>query len=258
MSFDFVTNTLQDLTSGPLGSWIIFAGKTAPNAAALAFAFVALVAILFSLLIWCAGDPKGMLPTVLLVTPIAGLYIAVVVGGIVAFCGWPIIWLFEQIFALSPDLEDRASVFVKINYLSIALVMGAAVAVVIVLLVHGIWSEERKARRQFAKGLEYGSRVMAQGEYLELVEVKDPLLHKPHEASRASEGYRRVGLALGSIFAICPIVIGLFFARTGLSISLLVYCGLAGVIMFLIPYVVSRLLGWIVDNFISKMQAGTS
>jgi hypothetical protein len=253
MSFDFVTNTLQDLSSGPLGSWIMFAGKTAPSAAALAFTFVAVVAILFSVLIWCAGDPKGMLPTVLLVTPIAGLYIAVVVGGIVAFCGWPMVWLVEQIFALSPDVEARASAFVKINYLSIALVMGAAMAVVIVLLVHGIWSEERKARRQFAKGIEYPSRV----EYLELVE-EDHQLHKPHEASRASEGYRRVGLALGSIFAIFPIIMGLFFARTELSISLLIYCSLAGVIMFLIPYIVSRLLGWIVDNFISKMQAGTS
>jgi len=60
MSFEFAATTLQELTSGPLGPWITFAVKTAPNAAVLAFTFVLLLAILFSLLIWCAGDPKRM------------------------------------------------------------------------------------------------------------------------------------------------------------------------------------------------------
>jgi hypothetical protein len=73
MSFGFATNTLQDLASGPLGPWISFAVKTAPNAAVLTFSFVLLVAILFSLLMWCAGDPKRMLSALLLVAPIAGL-----------------------------------------------------------------------------------------------------------------------------------------------------------------------------------------
>jgi hypothetical protein len=61
MSFDFAANTLQELTSGSAGPWITFAVKTAPNAAVLAFTFVLLLAILFSLLIWCAGNPKRML-----------------------------------------------------------------------------------------------------------------------------------------------------------------------------------------------------
>src|SRR6516165_6756290 len=99
MSFDFAANALQEL-SGPFGSWIAFAVKTAPNAALLAFTFVFVLAVLFSLLLWCAGDPKRMLPTVLLIAPIAGSYIGILVGGIVALFGWPIVWLFERIFAL--------------------------------------------------------------------------------------------------------------------------------------------------------------
>jgi hypothetical protein len=79
-----------------------------------------------------------MLPTVLLAAPIAGLYVAVVVGGVVAIFGWPILWLFERIFALSPEVKAATSSLLKINYLSIGLVMAAAMAVVIILLVHGI------------------------------------------------------------------------------------------------------------------------
>ena len=48
MSFEFAATTLQELTSGPLGPWITFAVKTAPNAAVLAFTFVLLLAILFT------------------------------------------------------------------------------------------------------------------------------------------------------------------------------------------------------------------
>jgi hypothetical protein len=231
---------------------LAFAVKTAPNAAVLTFTFVLLVAILFSLLIWCAGDPKRMLPTVLLVAPIASLYISVVVGGVVALGGWPMVWLFEQIFALLPAAEARASSLLKINYLSIALVMGAAMVVVIELLIHGIWTEERRVRRQFVRGIENENGIGSGGENLGLVDVENSQGHQH------SEGYRRVGVTVGSIFAILPIVVGLGFARTGLSVALLIYCGLAAVIMFFIPYLISRSLGWIVDNFISKMQAGTS
>jgi hypothetical protein len=142
---------------------------------------------------------------------------------------------------------------VKINYLSIALVMGAAIAVVIALLVHGIWTEERKARRQFVRGIENGREPGR--ENLEPVEVENSPAHKHRDSTRASDGYRRIGVTIGSIFAIFPIVVGLLFARTGLSIALLMYCGLAAVTMFFIPYLISRSLGWIVDNFISKMAS---
>ena len=254
MSFDFAANTLQKLTSGPLGPWIVFAMETAPNAALLAFIFVLLLAILISALLWCGGDPKRMLRMALIAAPIAGLYVAVVVGGVMAFFGWPILWLFEQILGLSPEVEAWASSFVKVNYLSIGLVTGTAIAIVIGLLVHGIWTEQRKAL--FGKKMihlkEYGGSVIAE----ELVEGRE--LFKPqYFFGRARENYRRIGVIVGSIFSAVPIVAGLFLARTGLNLLLLMYCGLAAAIMFLIPYGISRSLGWIVDSFFSKTQAGT-
>jgi hypothetical protein len=250
MPLDFAANTLPDLTSGPLGPWIMFAARTAPNAAVLAFTFVLMLAVLFSLLLWCAGDPKWTLPTVLLVAPVAGLYFALVLGAVIALFGWPILWLFEQIFDLSPAVEVSAASFVKVSYLSIGLVMGTAMAVVIMLLVHGIWTEQRKAHRPSVKVTESGRA--------ELVEVGNRELPKPRDYSRTGEDYRRIGVIVGSIFAAFPIVVGLFFSPTVLNIFLLMYCGFAAVILFLIPYVVSRSLGWLVDNVNAKMQAGTS
>jgi hypothetical protein len=246
------------LTSGPFGPWIVFALKTAPNAALLAFTFVFVLAVLFCLLILCAGDPKRMLPTVLLIAPIAGTYVGILVGGITALFGWPIIWLFERIFALSPEVEVRASSFIKFNYLSLGLIIATALVVVIVLLIHGISTEQREAQRQFAKQRLPSGRELAEPEYLEGAEVAAPSLHKPDNSTRVGGGYRRIGLLVGSIFALFPIVLGLIFARRELSISLLMYCGAAAVILFLIPYVISRSLGWIVDNFFSKMQTETS
>jgi len=59
--------------------------------------------------------------------------------------------------------------------------------------------------------------VFAEREYLELVDIEGPQLPKARDSSRASESYRRIGLTVGSIFAVFPIVLGLFFARTGLE-----------------------------------------
>ena len=59
--------------------------------------------------------------------------------------------------------------------------------------------------------------MFAEREYLELVDIEGPQLPKARDSSRASESYRRIGLTVGSIFAVFPIVLGLFFARTGLE-----------------------------------------
>ena len=253
MSFDFVLNPLETLKSGPLGPWIVFALQTAPSAALLAFSFVLVLATLISALLWCAGDPKRMLRSALLAAPIAGLYVAVVVGGVMALFGWPILWLFEKILGLSPDLEAWASSNVQVNYLSIGLVTGVAIAILILLLVHGIWTEQRKLQfaRKSTLPKEYGGGLATNGEY-SAPEGQDLL--KPHVYGRLSQDYRRIGVTVGLIFAAVPIVAWLF---AGPSFSLLMYCGFAAVIMFAIPYGISRSVGWIVDSFLSSMQAGT-
>ena len=85
--------------------------------------------------------------------------------------------------------------------------------------------------------------------------MDDRELLKPHVYGRVSQDYRRIGVIVGLLFAAVPIAAGLF---AGLSFSLLIYCGLAAVIMFAIPYGISRSVGWIVDSFFSSMQVGTS
>src|SRR6516225_10686386 len=121
MSFEFAGSSLEQLTSGPLGQWIFFAAQTAPAAAVLAFTFVVLVVSLFWLLLWCAGAPRFAKP-VLLITPIVGLFAAVIVGGVMALFVWPILWLFEQILGLPPVLERSAILAVQVNYLSLGVV----------------------------------------------------------------------------------------------------------------------------------------
>jgi hypothetical protein len=255
MSFDFAINALEKLKTGPLGPWIDFALQTAPSAALLAFSLVLALAILISALLWCAGDPKRMLRTALLAAPIAGLYFAVIVGGVMALFGWPILWLFTKILGLSPDVEAWASSNIKLNYLSIGMVVGTAIAILIALLVHGIWTEQRKI--QFARtsthSNKYGGGRTADGEHSTIVEGRE--LFKPHVHGRLSQDYRRIGVTVGVIFAAVPIAAWLF---AGMSFSLLIYCGFASVIMFAIPYGISRSVGWITDSFLYSMQAETS
>ena len=219
------------------------------------------LAILFSLLLWCAGDPNRMLRTVLLVGPIAALYAALVVGGVIAFFGWPILWLFEQILGLSPDVERWTSSLVQLNYLSIGLVIGAAMAVVIVLLVRGIWNEQGKAQRAFDKKESYlkqfGGDETVRLDELESVQAVKPELPSPRDYGRISTNYRRIGLIVGSLFAVVPILSGLVLAHTELTFSFLMYCALATIILFVIPYGICRSLGWILDGFLSKAEAGS-
>ena len=246
MSFEFAGSSLEQLTSGPLGQWIFFAAQTAPAAAVLAFTFVVLVVSLFWLLLWCAGAPRFAKP-VLLITPIVGLFAAVIVGGVMALFVWPVLWLFKQILGLPSVLERSAILVVQVNYLSLGLVTGAALAVVIVLLVHGIWTEPRKV--QSAKR---GAYAGGGGEYSEILQVRELL--KPEDYGRA---YRRIAVIVGIIFSAVPVLAGLFLAREGLSLSQLSYCGLAAGILFVVPYAITRSVGWVLDSCIAKMHAGT-
>src|SRR5437588_1087703 len=99
----FMQNALHELARSSLGPWPVFALHTGASAATLVFIFVLLIALLFSFLLLCAGDPKRMVPTVLVLGPVAALYSALHVGGLLALLGWPTLWVLERVLGLSPD-----------------------------------------------------------------------------------------------------------------------------------------------------------
>jgi hypothetical protein len=234
---------LQELMSGPLGPWIGFALTAAPAAAILVFIFVFLVALLFSLLLLCAGDPEKMLGGVMLIGLIAGLYAAVHVGGVVALFGWPALWTIERIFGLSRELESWVASSLTLNYVSVGLVAATALTIVIVALFVGILKEQKKIQSPWEK---------KQSRWREWLDRQDRSATAKEE--RLVGGYyQRVGLVVGLLFSVCTMIAGLFLASSEWSLLPLIFSGLIGIVMFFLPYGIGRLLGWALDWVVSHL-----
>jgi hypothetical protein len=238
---------VQKLMSGPLEPWIGFALEAAPSAAILAFIFVFLVALLFSLLLLCASDPKKMLGAVLRLGLVAGLYAAVHVGGVVALFGWPALWVFERSFGVSPELKSWMTSLLTLNYVSVGLVVATALAIVVVLMVLGIWKEQKKIRSPWEKKQTRWRTWHDQ-------QVR-PATAK--EERLPSDDYRRIGLIVGSVFLVCPMIVGVFVAGSERSLLPLIFAGLIGIVMFFLPYGIGRLLGWILDGLVFRVEGRT-
>jgi hypothetical protein len=238
---------VQELTNGPLGPWIGFALEAAPTAAILAFIFVFLVSLVLSLLLLCAGNPKKMLGAVLLLGLIAGLYAAVHVGGVVALFGWPALWTLERTFGVSRELKSWVASLLTLNYVSVGMVVATALAIVIVLMILGIWKEQKKIQSPWVK---------KQTRWREWHDQQvRPASAK--EERLLSDDYHRIGLIVGSLFSVCPVIVGIFVASSERSLLPLIFSGLIGIVMFFLPYGIGRLLGWILDGLVSRVEART-
>jgi hypothetical protein len=66
--------------------------------------------------------------------------------------------------------------------------------------------------------------------------------------SKVSEGCHRIGVVIGGLFASLFVLGAPFWAS---SLSLFIYGELMGIVLFLVPYGILRLLGWIVDGFVT-------
>jgi hypothetical protein len=72
-----------------------------------------------------------------------------------------------------------------------------------------------------------------------------------------SDDYHRIGLIVGSLFSVCPVLVGIFVASNERSLLPLIFAGLTGTVMFLLAYGVGRLLGWILDGLVSRVEERT-
>jgi hypothetical protein len=249
-------NAFDALLRTPFGPWIVFAIEASPAAAALAFVFVLVVTILFSLLFLCAGNPKRMLRTVMIVGPVAGLYAAVHVGGLVTLLGWPILWTLRLALHLPSGFEAWAFAVFALNYISVGLVALSAIGLVIVLVSHGILSEPQK---QQETGCPESSRqqerdATTRPQQLELSGIKRSGLSQSQHHSPIRESYLRIGLMAGCLFA-SPVFFASLFLLGDLNVLPLIYLWAAALVIFFVTVGVGQLLAWAVENFISKTQS---
>jgi len=245
-------NVLDELTRSSLGPWLVFALHAGPSAAVLVFIFVLLIALLFSFLLLCAGDPKRMVPTVLVLGPVAALYSALHVGGLVALLGWPALWVLERVVGLSPDVAKWASSILTINYASVGLVGASAVALVIVAMGQGIWKQQKALQAVRPKEqLDWSTPIRAPAD--EILIGQQPKWTQFYGSSVHHAAYHRIGLITGPWFGAPVLLLGILLAREEHRVLPLVYFGFAAAAVLVVTYAIGQLLGSLVEIFIAKM-----
>jgi hypothetical protein len=242
----FLHNSLEELAHSSLGPWLVFAAHTGLSAAALLFVFILVVTLLFSFLLLCAGDPRRMLVTVLFLGPVAASYAALHVGALVALLGWPILWVLERAFGMSPDAARWTTSVISVNYASIGLVSIAAVGLVILAMGRGIWKRQHAlqgARGKARLAWPSSSGHPTSGETADI-----------HTASAARGSYHRIAMIAGPLFAAAVLLVGLLLAREQRSLLPLVCSAVSAAALFAVIYGIGQLLGSLVDTFITKMH----
>jgi hypothetical protein len=232
----FLQNALEQLPRSSLGPWLAFAAHTGLSVAALVFIFVLLITLLFSLLLLCAGDPKGMLATVLFLGPVAAIYAALHVGALVALIGWPVLWILQHAFGLSPGATAWVSWILSFNFASAGLIGAAALALVILTMGRGIWTQQQ------------GLRAVRSN-------WPAPSGRERPEASLARAGYHRIAVVAAPLFAAPVLLAGIILAREQQSVWPLVCFVPSAAAVFAITYGIGHLLGSLVDTFIYQMHS---
>lgn len=242
----------------PFDPWIAFARETAPGAAALVFTFVLAGTIVFALLLVCAGDPRRMLRSLLVLGPIAGAYFAIQVAAFVAMTGWPVLWLLEQLLGLPRASEARVISLLSLNYASTGIATAAAVGFIVVLITGGIWQEQGRTR-QVGKEPRSSDALF---EREEQGRMADEAVHFPNaevvpatekrDDGRLGGSYRRIGVIVGALFALVSLTAGLVTAGTEHSFLPILYFGVAAIVVFGMTYGSGRLLGSIVESLVFK------
>jgi hypothetical protein len=247
----FMQNALDELTRSSLGPWLVFALHAGPSAAALVFIFVFFIALLFSFLLLCAGDPKRMVPTVLVLGPVAALYSALHVGGSVALLGWPALWVLERVLGLSPDAANWASSILTINYASVGLVGASAAALVIVAMGQGIWKQQKALQAVRPKErLDWPTPIRAPAD--EILRPRQSKWNQFFGSSVHHAAYHRIGVIAGPLFAAPVLLLGVLLAREEHRVFPLFYFGFAAAAVLVVTYAIGQLLGSLVDSFIAK------
>jgi hypothetical protein len=253
----FLQNALEQLTRSSVGPWVVFALHAGCGAAVLVFVFVLLVALLFSLLLFCAGDPKRMVRTVLLLGPVAGLYAALHVGALVALLGWPALSVLERVLGLGPDAVNWASSMLSLSYASVGLVVVSAVGFVIIAMGRGIWHRQNAPQATRSE-----ERIKWPGPYNpyaldKKLESGESNLQLDREPGRTAirAGYHRIGVIAGPLFATPVLLLGIVVAAEEQSVLLFLYFGLAAAGVLVVIYGIGQLLGSLVDTFTCKMRS---
>jgi hypothetical protein len=73
--------------------------------------------------------------------------------------------------------------------------------------------------------------------------------------SRISEGCHRIGIVIGGLFAALFVFGSPFWALQDGDPLTFVYGELLGILLFLIPYCLLRLVGWIFDRFVTGAKS---
>jgi hypothetical protein len=250
-------NAVEQLTRSSVGRWVVFAMHAASGAAVLVFVFVLLVAVLFSLLLFCAGDPKRMVRTVLLLGPVAGLYAALHVGGLVALFGWPVLSVLERVPGLGPDAVNWASSMLSLSYASVGLMVVSALAFVIIAVGRGIWHRQKAPPATRSE-----ERIKWPGPYNPYTLDKklqsskgNRQLDREPARSVIRAGYHRIGVIAGPLFATPVLLLGIVVAVEEQNACLFLYFGVAAAGVLAVTYGIGQLLGALVDTFTCKMRS---
>lgn len=120
-----------------ISSWLGFGERTLLGVAVPILTLVFSLYIAITLLIWREGDPyvtTARLPELVSLGLFGSLYASACAGLLVAFFGWPILWIAEQHLGLSAEMKEWVTFLLSPNYISMSAV-GAVTAIAIAALV---------------------------------------------------------------------------------------------------------------------------
>jgi hypothetical protein len=237
----FLQNAIEELSHSSIGPWLIFAAHTGLSVAALVFIFVLLITLLFSLLLLCAGDPRGMLATLLFLGPVAAFYAALHVGALVALFGWPILWVLQHAFGISSGATDRVARILSFNFGSVGLIGAFALALVILTMGRGIWTQQQGLRAVRAN-----ARIRWPASSGRRPTKQDSLVRT---------GYYRIAVTAAPLFAAPLLLAGIVLSGEQQSVWPLVCFVPSAAAVFAITYGIGHLLGSLVDTFTYQMQS---
>jgi hypothetical protein len=243
----FLQDAIEQLLRSSLGPWLAFAAHTGLSVAALVFIFVLLITLLFSLLLLCAGDPKGTLATVLFLGPVAAFYAALHVGALVALFGWPILWVLQHAFGVSLSATTWVSRILSFNFASVGLIGASALALVILSMGKGVWTQQQglRAVRSDARINHPASPGRDR--------MNQVVVSKKESFVRA--GYHRIAVVAAPLFAAPVLLLGIIVASEQQSVWPLACFLPSAAAVFAITYGIGHVLGSLVDTFICQMHS---
>jgi hypothetical protein len=236
----FLQNAIEQMSLSSLGPWLTFAAHAGLSVAALVFIFVLLITVLFALLLLCAGDPKDVLAIVLFLGPVAAFYAALHVGGLAALLGWPILWVLQHVFGVSPGATTLVSRILSFSFASVGLVVASAFALVILTMGRGIWTQQQ------------GSRAVRSSTRIDWPASSG---RERREASFARAGYHRIAVVAAPLFAAPVLLLGIILASEQQSVWPLACFVPSAAAVFAVTYGIGHLLGSLVDTFIYQMHS---